>query len=132
VSSNISSNNTVPVAVADESDDDLVLSGSFGSPGETPPRPLPGKTPGGHHGHSGSQNNMQGLPHPLQKGSLLGPGGLPVVRLDGVGPGLIIGSFVVGIVVGWGFGMIVVTLGGRMIPPITVVEDPCVCVTVGS
>lgn len=50
-------------------------SGSLGSP--------LGNTPGGQKGQSGSQNKIQGEPHPSHPGVLLGPGGFPDVHFGG-------------------------------------------------
>lgn len=103
---------------------DAERSGSLGSP--------PGKTSGGQKGQSELQNNLQGEPQPLHPGGLLGPGGFPDVHCGGVGWGLIMGSLVVGTVVGWGLGVIVMILGGNTWPPMTVVLPPSVCVCTGG
>lgn len=72
------------------------------------------------------------MPHPGQPGSAVGVGGLPGVQegflelsAGSVDPGS-------GVVVGCGLGVTVMGVGGKVVPPMTVVLPPRVLVSTGG
>lgn len=70
---------------------------------------------------------LQGLPHPRHPGEAVGLGTGPDVQWWGLG--LTTGSGFVLTVVGYGWGVTVITVGGNVVPPLMLVLLPCVCVS---